>query len=197
MKINKETISEFFKKKGLIPLIIKYAVCIVMTAILIVGTNIAFYYEMEINTVLAPPIVDETKLNQATAEGQKMSARIMEEGTVLLKNENSTLPLNVDTDGKVNVFGWHSVDWLYGTGGGSASSGGVLPEDGDFSKNIDFLKALNEYGIEYNEELTSMYKKYFKPFYLASGWKSGNFVEAQKLVEPDINDKTYYSDTCL
>lgn len=197
MKINKETISEFFKKKGLIPLIIKYAVCIVMTAILIVGTNIAFYYEMEINTVLAPPIVDETKLNQATAEGQKMSARIMEEGTVLLKNENSTLPLNVDTDGKVNVFGWHSVDWLYGTGGGSASSGGVLPEDGDFSKNIDFLKALNEYGIEYNEELTSMYKKYFKPFYLASGWKSGNFVEAQKLVEPDINDKTYYSDTLL
>ena len=40
MKINKETIRGFFKKKGLIPLIIKYAVCIVMAAILIVGTNI-------------------------------------------------------------------------------------------------------------------------------------------------------------
>ena len=58
----------FFKKKGLIPLIIKYAVCIVMAAILIVGTNIAFFFEPEINTVLAPSIVDKTQLDQATAE---------------------------------------------------------------------------------------------------------------------------------
>lgn len=192
-----ETISEFFKKKGLIPLIIKYAVCIVMAVILIVGTNIAFYYEAEINSVLAQPIVDKTKLNQTTAEGQKMSARIIEEGTVLLRNENSTLPLSPETDGKVNVFGWHSIDWLYGTGGDDVSSGGVLPEDNDFEKNIDIYKALNEYGIEYNEELYNMYYRYYKPFNLGRGLKVGEMVKAAKLVEPDISDKNYYSDALL
>ncbi len=197
MKFNKETMTAFLKKKGLISLILKYTACIVMAAILIVGTNIAFYYETEINTVLAPSIVEEDSLNVASAEGQKMSARIMEEGTVLLRNENSTLPLSAETDGKVNVFGWHSIDWLYGTGGDGLSSGGVLPEDDDFDKNIDFYKALNEYGIEYNEELYDMYYRYFKPFYLGRSLRSGSLKESQKLVEPDIKDKTYYSYTLL
>lgn len=197
MKINKETINEFFKKKGLIPLIIKYAVCIVMAAILIVGTNIAFFFEPEINTVLAPSIVDKTQLDQATAEGQKMSQRIMEEGAVLLRNENSTLPLDKGENAKVNVFGWHSIDWLYGTGGDGVSSGGVLPEDDDFEKNIDLYDALDTYGIEYNSDLYNMYYRYLKPYNLGRGLKVGKMTEAQRLVEPDINDKTYYTDTLL
>ena len=197
MKINKETISGFFKKKGLIPLIIKYAVCIVMAAILIVGTNIAFFFEPEINTVLAPSIVDKTQLDQATAEGQKMSARIMEEGTVLLRNENSTLPLDKGETAKVNVFGWHSIDWLYGMGGDGVSSGGVLPEDDDFEKNIDLYDALDSYGIEYNSDLYNMYYRYYKPYNLGRGLKVGKMAIAQRLVEPDINDKTYYTDTLL
>ncbi|HBK01649.1 MAG TPA: hypothetical protein DDY77_01270 [Clostridiales bacterium] len=197
MKINKETITAFLKKKGLISLIIKYTVCIVMAAILIVGTNIAFFFEPEINSYLAQPIVNKDELNQASAEGQKMSARIMEEGTVLLRNENSALPLDVDKDSKVNVFGWHSIDWLYGTGGDDVSSGGVLPEDDDFEKNIDLYDALDDYGIEYNSDLYSMYYRYFKPYNLGRGLKVGRMSEAQRLVEPDIKDKNYYSDTLL
>ncbi len=197
MKNNKEKIVNLFKKEGLISLIIKYTVCIVMAAILIVGTNIAFYYETEINTVLAPPIVEKESLSVASVEGQKMSQRIMEEGAVLLRNENSTLPLDKGETAKVNVFGWHSIDWLYGTGGGKVSSGGVLPEDDDFEKNIDLYKALDSYNIEYNEELYDMYYKYFKPYNLGRGWQVGEIQTATKLVEPNITDKAYYSDTLL
>ena len=48
-----------------------------------------------------------------------LNKKICEEGTVLLKNENSVLPLAEGT--KVSVFGKNSVNLVYG-GSGSASS---------------------------------------------------------------------------
>lgn len=178
-------------------LIVQYAIAVILIVALVVGSCVAFFFEPEINTVLAPPIVNTESLAVTSAAGQKMSARIMEEGTVMLRNENNCLPLDVNDQAQVNVFGWHSTDWLYGTGGGSVSSGGVLPEDDDFSKNIDFYDALNEYGIEYNTELYDMYLRYKQPYYLGRSLKSGDFIEAMNLVEPDINDKSYYSDALL
>ncbi len=184
------------KKKVLTLFVVQCVVAVVLMVAIGVGSGIAFYYENEISSVLAPPIVEQESLSVAAEEGQKMSARIMEEGSVLLRNENKTLPLSADIS-KVNVFGWHSIDWLYGTGGGMVSSGGVLPEDDDFSKNVDFYKALNEYGIEYNEDLYQMYRKYFSPYYLGREWKVGDITSAMNLVEPRIDDKKYYSDTLL
>lgn len=197
MDSKKEKKNSLRKPKGLVSLIAQSASAIALAVALIVGTNVAFHYEAEISTVLTPPKTESETLNRATAEGQKLSARIVEEGTVLLRNEENALPLSTENDSKVNVFGWHSVDWLYGTGGDPVSSGGVLPEDDDFNKNIDLLKALNEYGIEYNEQLSAMYTNYYEPFKLGRGWKVGKMSEAQKLVEPDINDKNYYSDSLL
>lgn len=129
--------------KGLLSLIFQGGIATLLFTALIVGTNIAYFYEPEINTVLAPPIVDKTSLKQTTVEGQKMSARIMEEGSVLLQNKDNVLPLSMEETPKVNVFGWHSIDWIYGTGGDQVGSGGVLPEDDDFDKNIDLYRALN------------------------------------------------------
>ncbi len=183
--------------KGLLSLIFQCGIATLLFTALIVGTSIAYYYEPEINTVLAPPIVDKTALTQTTAEGQKMSARIMEEGSVLLQNKDNVLPLNIEETPKVNVFGWHSIDWIYGTGGDQVGSGGVLPEDDDFEKNIDFYRALDNYNIEYNKDLYDMYYRYFKPFNLGRSLKNGYLKDAQKLVEPDINDKNYYSDALL
>ena len=183
-------------KKVLTLFVVQCVIAVVLMVAIGVGNGVAFYYENEINSVLAQPIVEKESLSAATEKGQKMSARIMEEGSVLLRNENKTLPLSDDIN-KVNIFGWHSIDWLYGTGGGLVSSGGVLPEDDDFSKNIDLYKALNENGIEYNEDLYQMYRKYFSPYYLGREWKVGNITSAMNLVEPRIDDKKYYSDTLL
>lgn len=184
-------------KKGLISLIIQSAVALLLMAVLIVGTCVAYYFDTEINTVLAPPIVDKAAMEVASAAGQKLSAQIVEEGSVLVRNEDNCLPLSMDEQPKVNVFGWHSIDWLYGTGGGSVSSGGVLPENDDFSENIDLYKALNEYGVEYNSALYDMYYSYKSPYNLGRSLKSGDFIEAMSLVEPSITDKKYYSDTIL
>lgn len=193
----KDKLNGILKKKGFIPLTLKYFAGLVVTSVLIVGTNIAFFFEPEINSFLVQPIIDNTELSQASVQGQKMSARIIEEGVTLLKNENNTLPLNKEETPKVNVFGWHSIDWIYGTGGDAVGSGGVLPEDGDFSKNIDFYDALDDYGIDYNTDLYDMYHSYFKPYYLGREWKVGHINDAHYLVEPNINDKTYYSDELL
>lgn len=183
--------------KGLLSLIFQGGIATLLFTALIVGTNIAYFYEPEINTVLAPPIVDKTSLKQTTVEGQKMSARIMEEGSVLLQNKDNVLPLSMEETPKVNVFGWHSIDWIYGTGGDQVGSGGVLPEDDDFDKNIDLYRALNNYNISYNKDLYDMYYRYFKPFNLGRSLKNGSINDAQKLVEPDIDDKNYYSDALL
>ncbi|HBE98621.1 MAG TPA: hypothetical protein DDW18_01015 [Firmicutes bacterium] len=193
----KQKAKKFFKMKGLVSLSLQYAAAIVLLTSVLVGTNIAYGFEQEINSVLAKPIIDEKAYDKSSVDGQKMSARIMEEGSVLLQNKDNVLPLSTENTPKVNVFGWHSIDWLYGTGGDQVGSGGVLPEDDDFDKNIDFYKALDNYGIDYNADLKNMYYNYFKPFNLGRGLKVGNISEAQKLVEPDIEDKSYYSDELL
>ena len=78
-----------------------------------------------------------------------LAAQIEGEGAVLLRNEDSTLPLSKDIN-KVNVFGWASTQWL----GGGSGSGQVI---GVF---VDFLAALGHNGISYNTELTDMYKDF-------------------------------------
>lgn len=81
----KDKLNGILKKKGFIPLTLKYFAGLVVTSILIVGTNIAFFFEPEINSFLVQPIIDNTELSQAAVQGQKMSARIIEEGVTLLK----------------------------------------------------------------------------------------------------------------
>ena len=144
----------------IVKLIVNFALIVILVVGVTVGNVIAYRYENEISTLLTPPIVDEDAITLSASTGQAMSKRIMEEGAVLLKN-NGTLPLDRATDSKVNVFGWRSVDWIYGSEGYNAS-GGVAPEDDDFEKNVDIFKALNAYGVQYNKRLYDMYYKYRK-----------------------------------
>ena len=170
-------------KRGLVPLIVSCVILAILIVALSIGNTIAFKYATVIDSVLSQPIVDEEEREAATASGQELAQRIVEEGAILLKNDNDTLPLSTAENGSVNVFGWHSIDWLYGTGGGNVSSGGVLPEDDDISKNVDLYKALNAYGIRYNKDLYDMYYKYKKPYQLARGWKVDEIQNAMPLVE--------------
>lgn len=84
--------------------------------------------------------------SKKAAEAAREVAKQMEaEGVVLLKNDRNTLPL---ADKKVNVFGMGSVAFAIGGGG----SGSVVPDEA-----IDFYTALDNAGIEYNEELLKTY----------------------------------------
>ena len=114
-------------KKPYLKLGLNFAFIALITAGLIVGNNVLHTFEGEINTALAAPIVDDEAVSVSSKTGQEMSSKILQEGAVLLKNDNKTLPLDRNTTKKVNVFGWRSIDWIYGSEGQNAS-GGVAPE---------------------------------------------------------------------
>lgn len=160
-----------------------------------IGNSYAMEYENQINSLLCPAIIDQAALDVSSANGQKLSKRIMEEGATLLRNENDTLPLSKSTK-KVNVFGWRSIDWIYGSEGQNAS-GGVRPENGKISENVDLYKALKNAGVAYNESLKQVYHKFRAPDLQSEDLRGTHISTLMPLCEPNINDKTYYTDEVL
>ncbi len=87
---------------------------------------------------------------ESIEESEEICLSIAEEGMVLLKNENGSLPLEKGT--KLNVFGWSSTNPVYGgTGSGSVS---------DAYEKIDIVTSLQDAGFEVNEELVNFYTSY-------------------------------------
>ena len=176
-------------------LVINFTLIAIIIIAISIGTSIMYRYESEVNTALCPPIVDEESLSIASESGQAMAARIMEEGAVMLKNDGA-LPLSYDDVKTVNVFGWRSVDWIYGSEGWNAS-GGVAPENDNFDENVDIYKALNKYGIDYNERLYDMYYDFRKPDHQSANLKGVHISALTPLKEPSVTDKNYYTDDLL
>ncbi|WP_311375273.1 glycoside hydrolase family 3 C-terminal domain-containing protein [Alloscardovia omnicolens] len=90
------------------------------------------------------------KLTQPTIKAAKQLAEnIEDEGIVLLKNENNSLPLKSH---KLNVFGWASTNPIYG-GSGSGSMNDSYP-------TVSLLEGLKNAGFETNTVLSDFYTKY-------------------------------------
>ncbi len=130
----------------------------------IVGTNYALAYAPQIDSLLTKgDIQDKEALNTALAKGQDLSAKIVEEGTVLLKNDDvdgrPCLPLNKENDKekKINIFGYHAYkEYLYGGDG----SGKIRPENSNNDDdNTTFNEALANYGdgYNYNRDIAKLY----------------------------------------
>lgn len=94
---------------------------------------------------------------ETTTKSVELAKEIEAEGIVLLKNENNTLPLK---NKKVNVFGAASCAISMA---GAAGSGAVRSSDA-----VGFYDALENAGIEYNEELYDIYS-----YYTGAGADSG------------------------
>ncbi|MBO4990041.1 MAG: glycoside hydrolase family 3 C-terminal domain-containing protein [Clostridia bacterium] len=94
----------------------------------------------------------------ALADGYDLCEDIVEEGTVLLKNEkdnkgNPALPLSEEEIKQVNVFGWAAYDWMtMAFGSGYANTN--LPR-------TKLFPALEQAGIKYNQDLYNLYKSYY------------------------------------
>ena len=182
--------------KSFVVKIISVAVAAIVTTGLIIGNSIAKANENNLNSLLCPPVVLEDSLKVSKETGQQMAKQIIEEGSVLLKNNNNTLPLN-SSEKKVNVFGWSSIDWAYGANS-SSCSGRVMAEDSNRSSLVDFYDALTMYGVEYNANLKSMYERYASPYVYATKDPGGvNNDNVITLHEPDFYDSTYYTDELL
>lgn len=72
----------------------------------------------------------------------------LEEGAVLLKNDNNALPLNA-SERKVSLFGSHSANIIYRSG-----AGGPAPND---QYVVDMEKAFKDGGFEINQRLYDLY----------------------------------------
>ena len=153
-------------------------------------TGLQAYFEEVLN--FHPFPANDSAINAARAEGQELSKQIVQEGSVLVKNDNNVLPLDINTHTQVNVFGHAAIDWVYGGSG----SGQVLPENNNSSENIDFLKALNMYEVDYNQDLIDMYHNFCGP--LGDPGSIGVMYDAfYLLTEPSITDTKYYSPALL
>ena len=104
----------------------------------------------------------------ATEQSLRMAEELESEGIVLLRNENAALPLASGT--KVNLFGYASIDPIYGgTGSGS----------GDTSSNVDVVKGLTNAGLVVNEELVKFYQNSGISRPKQGGYTGSNFTPAE------------------
>ena len=182
--------------------IVQFVIIMVLIAALVVGNTIVLepqmasnidglqsYFEEVLNFHPFPQSTDT--INAARQGGQELSKQIIQEGSVLVKN-NGVLPLDPSVHTQVNVFGHASIDWVYGGSG----SGQVVPENNNSAENIDFLEALEMYEIEYNAALQEMYNRFAGP--LGDPGSIGTLYDQfYKLTEPKLADKNYYSDALL
>ena len=182
--------------------IVQIVIIAILITALVIGNVIVFEPQMASNITglqaffeevlnFHPFAVDSNTINEARKGGQELSEQIIKEGSVLVKN-NGVLPLKLEEVSNVNVFGHAAIDWVYGGSG----SGQVLPENNNPAENIDFLKALDAYGVIYNPSLITMYRKFASPFG-DIGSIGTNFDAFYRLAEPNINDTNYYSTALL
>lgn len=102
-------------------------------------------YSDEVTSVY--PTQKATNKAEAFANAQEVNLKLAEEGFVLLKNENATLPLNKGA--RISVFSKNSVNLSYGGSG----SGGF-----DTSNNKNLYESLNDAGFVINPTLKRFYE---------------------------------------
>ena len=108
-----------------------------LSVILLVAVLVGTYFLSTLATVIdsffgAPSgHYSDAEIADTKVKAEALAAEVEAEGTVLVQNNDNTLPLSADTK-KVNVFGWASTAWL----GGGSGSGGVN------AVNTDLLAAL-------------------------------------------------------
>lgn len=115
--------------------------------IIFAGNKVAFDFESTITNALAGDGTESSYNSEDLAQGAELTTNISENGIVLLKNTDSTLPTD---NWKLNIFGFGGSDngWFYqGNGSGAGSSTGRTP----------LYKAFRDWGWEINESLASDY----------------------------------------
>ena len=63
-------------------------------------------------------LFSSTAMDSATrASGEALATQIVEEGVVMVENNDEVLPLDKDEDKNVAVLGWASTQWVMGGSG--------------------------------------------------------------------------------
>ena len=165
-------------KKGY-KLFVRGQAIVAFLACLVILVNAVCYGPLH-NTLSAYLNASRVELAEDTvAQSLATIEKTGEEGIVLLKNEESALPLSADAT-KLNVFGWASTKPFIGGTGSSASSAAAA---------TDILQSLRNAGYELNESLTDLYVSY-----AAERPTSDMFGQDLTLPEPTAD---YYTDELM
>ena len=167
-----------------------------LLALIMIAANIAlFIFGGYLDNMYTIYEAEETEARNVTyeeaiAHGEAVTAEILREGSVLLKNENQALPLSADTT-KVNLFGWRSSRMVFG----GAGSGFV-----DDTNALSLEAALAEQNVEINPDLMKMYQDYSSAAN-SSGVGETDFsiteVPADKYTEDVLNAAKAFSDVAI
>ena len=161
------------RKKGIVP------IAVLLTIGLVVNIACGIFYSAitPFMTANLNPLLTGQKqvttgqsltVEQAAEQSRAMAQELVQEGAVLLKDQNSALPLAEGT--AVNLFGYGSVDPIYGGSGSGAS---------DTSSNIDLVTGLTNAGFTVNQELVDFYKKSGVSRAAQKGFEGSNFTPAE------------------
>lgn len=176
------------KKKG------KKIVTCILLAVIIAANGAIYAFNNIINQHFSSVKVDDMAVDDATAASKDITTRIEEEGIVLLENKDNTLPLNVEKNAKVNVFGQLSTAIVYGGAGSGAS---------DETDNVTLQEGLKQAGFDVNEDLTKFYedhktkKKGQNVFNLKGGDYNINEPATSEYSDKLISDAKKFSDTAI
>lgn len=118
---------------------------------------------------------------ESAANSAQVIQEVGEEGTVLLKNDGVLPMQNVK---KINVFGWDSVNPIYGGTGSGAT---------DETSAVSMLQAFANVGFETNAELSQMYRDYRESRPVAA-IQGGTGTYDMTLPEPT---QEYYTDELM
>lgn len=120
---------------------------IAMVLAVVVCVNMICFGSMA--TLIGLATGNGTLSDETNEEAAEVAEEIMEDGIVLLKNEN-LLPLNETK--KLNIFGWESINPAYG----GAGSGGI----NDLYDIVSLNQGLENAGFSINQELVDFYNNY-------------------------------------
>ncbi len=95
---------------------------------------------------------DYATLDEALAAGNRLHVKMVEEGQVLLKNENGALPLSAD-ERDVTFLGIATIDYVRGGGGSGQSS--------STSYGLDWVQAFEQKGFHINSKTIDLYENLF------------------------------------
>ena len=161
------------RKKGIVPIAVLLTIGFVVNiACGIFYSAITPFMTANLNPLLTGQKQVTTGQNltveQAAEQSRAMAQELVQEGAVLLKDQNNALPLAEGT--AVNLFGYGSVDPIYGGSGSGAS---------DTSSNIDLVTGLTNAGFTVNQELVDFYKKSGVSRAAQKGFEGSNFTPAE------------------
>ena len=145
----------------------KWLIPTVAVTSLVIGAGASFLptnaYKNLLTTVSGShvTIIDTPTSRAAAKEAEKNVVVIEEEGLVLLKNDDGALPIDLEENNKINIFGSCAFGLYYGNGGsGSFQTDGRYTQFERIATKLE--KALTDEGFEYNTNIFNMIWHYYK-----------------------------------